>query len=91
MPHRRLAFAVRVGQPRATINAAWRRLLPVPARRRYDGPGLPGSGPAGRCLMTPAVPNPPLSPRSSPSVRRPFYIGLSYRDRMQGSSAAARE
>ncbi len=28
MPRRRLAFAVRVGQPRATMNAAWRRLLP---------------------------------------------------------------
>ena len=28
MPRRRLAFAVRVGLPRATMNAPWRRLLP---------------------------------------------------------------
>ena len=30
MPRRRLAFTANAGQPRATINAAWRRLLPVP-------------------------------------------------------------
>jgi hypothetical protein len=29
MPRRRLAFAANPGQPRARINAAWRRLLPV--------------------------------------------------------------
>jgi hypothetical protein len=28
MPRRRLAFAAHGGQPCATINAAWRRLLP---------------------------------------------------------------
>ena len=28
MPRRRLAFTANAGQPRATINAAWRRLLP---------------------------------------------------------------
>ena len=30
MPRRRLAFAGNAGQPRATINAAWHRLLPGP-------------------------------------------------------------
>jgi hypothetical protein len=28
MPRRRLAFTANAGQPRATINAAWLRLLP---------------------------------------------------------------
>jgi len=35
MPRRRLAFAASPGQSRATINAAWRRLLPVPGGRRW--------------------------------------------------------
>jgi hypothetical protein len=30
MPRLRLAFAANGGQPRDTINAAWRRLLPDP-------------------------------------------------------------
>jgi hypothetical protein len=29
MPRLRLAFAANPGEPNATINAAWRRLLPV--------------------------------------------------------------
>ena len=32
MPRRRLAFTANAGQPRATINAAWRCLLPGPVR-----------------------------------------------------------
>jgi hypothetical protein len=42
MPRRRLAFAVSPGQPRATINAAWRRLLPVPGGAAVmTGPAFP--------------------------------------------------
>jgi hypothetical protein len=44
MPRRRLAFAVHGGQPRATMNAAWRRLLP----------GLGGAA----AMMGPACPVP---------------------------------
>jgi hypothetical protein len=62
MPRGRLAFAASPGQPRATINAAWRRLLPVPGGAAVmTGPAFPVSGPARRCLMTPAVPSAALA------------------------------
>jgi hypothetical protein len=56
MPRRRLAFAVRVGLPRATMNAPWRRLLP----------GLGGAavmmGPAPRFQPGREAPDDPCRP-----------------------------
>jgi hypothetical protein len=56
MPRRRPALAANAGQPIATINAAWRRLLPGQGwGGGDDGPSLPGSSPAVRwyCGLTP--------------------------------------
>jgi hypothetical protein len=42
MPRRRLAFAAHGGQPRASMNAAWRRLLPgLGVAAAMMGPAFP--------------------------------------------------
>jgi hypothetical protein len=72
MPRRRLAFAVRVGLPRATM----KRSLASPASRGWgggdDGLSLPGSSPAGRCLMTPSAALATIQPAlPAPNARLP--------------------
>ena len=49
MPRRRLTFAVRAVEPRATMNTAWRRLLPglgmhVPQQPADEVPADPDGG-----------------------------------------------
>ena len=80
MPRRRLAFAVRVGLPRATMNAPWRRLLPGlggtavmmgPASRfGREVPDDPAAASAALATIQPALPAPNarLAPGSGPGT-----------------------
>jgi hypothetical protein len=73
MPRRRLAFAVRVGLPRATMNAPWRRLLPgLGGAAVMMGSATPVPARPGGCLTTPSAALATIQPAlPAPNARLP--------------------